>query len=124
MSVYKEALHLMAALGQRQTRIFNDACDYGIPIRNEHMDPAFAMIQQLKEMYWDADTDKREVIEFSCGTTVKLTMSFLDEWNTGKEIPCVITYTRQDIKRSLIGDLVGIITIDCEWAETALPMFK
>jgi hypothetical protein len=113
MSVYKEALYTAAELGKAQKQIFDDACDFGIPVQDEDKDRYLKLIQGLKEMY---TPKSRKVTPFSLGATVTLDFEFMDEWNTGKIVPCRITYTRQSFRQTLHGPIVGIISIDCEWA--------
>ncbi|VDM07208.1 unnamed protein product [Wuchereria bancrofti] len=116
MSVYKEAFRTMEELGRQQTQIFDDACDYGIPITKEN-DKPIQLVKQLIDQYFNPEGgDTRTITQFNLGVTITIRMTFIDEWNTGKEIPCTITYTRQPLKRTRFGTLKGILEIDCEWA--------
>lgn len=114
MSVYKEALIAVQKLNKMQKQIFDDAADFGIPVKSE-TDPAFQIIRNLKEQYFDKETDTETFVAFGqnneCKTkTLKMTMC--DEWNTRKEFQITIDYTRQSFKRTLHGPIIGIISID------------
>ena len=78
MSVYKEFYYALNELSTGAKQIWPDSADYGTPTKKgDRMWKA----AQAAARYFDPQTDKREVINYHTGTTVKLNITVYNEWD-------------------------------------------
>jgi hypothetical protein len=121
MGVFKEAMYFTAEIVKQQKQIYNDACDYGVPIKSLS-DPAIKMSQQLIEMYGEK-TDYRNVDKYLTGKTVTRELTMIDEYGDGSEFKMRIVYTtvtnnKNTHPSSLVGKIIGILTIESpKWTD-------
>lgn len=73
MSVYKEGFYILKQFNSQSTRVFNDACDVGSPIKQNSAE--WGMLKQLVEWYKDENVAIKRT-DHSCTTTISL----FDEW--------------------------------------------
>jgi len=92
MSVFKEAMYITQELSDMQTQVYDDACDYGIPVYSFTDDKSVQMVKQLVDMYFCPESDTREVIRYDTGKTVRVTIEMIEEWQSKKSFPVIIEY--------------------------------
>jgi|19_taG_2_1085344.scaffolds.fasta_scaffold218576_1 hypothetical protein len=90
MSVYKEIVIGLEKIQRESKQIYNDACDYGVPVMDEANDPLMNQIQGLIDQY-GFEVEKNAELK-----QVTIKAEWLDEWNGGGEESCDIIYTRID----------------------------
>lgn len=118
MSVYKEAMYAVRELKPQQKRIYPDACDYGIPIK-DFSDPAILAVQNLIAQYFSPEFDSRKEEQYETGATVTVRMIMCDEFGSGEEFTLTVTLTTiKGGSRTRFGNIVGILEIDDQdvWA--------
>jgi hypothetical protein len=112
MSVFKEAMYAVRQLKPQQTRIYEDACDYGIPIKTLN-DPALRLAKGLIEQYFVKGEDTRKVEHYSTGATVTVKLGMVDEFGDGHEFPLEITYvSMRTSTNTRFGKIIGYLYID------------
>ena len=115
MSVYKEAMHWTAMIDEKQVQLYNDACDYAVPVTDEQNSEELQLVKNLKELY--GRTAERKVRKNALGETVTLELTFLDEFGDGSEVPCKITYQRFSTPQKVDAvdeKIVGALEITCD----------
>ena len=78
MSVYKEAYHALNEIQSQEIRIYDDACDFGVPVRKN--DSNWKLSKWLFSMYGDKTT--RQQHNYSSGKNVYSFITVIDEWDT------------------------------------------
>ena len=91
MSVYKEGYYAIKLITNNSKRIFDDAADYGCPVKKG--DGIWMWVKQLVEWYRVRDVNTRVVTKYPTGTTVSEEVELIDEWNCGNEERFKVTYT-------------------------------
>lgn len=81
MSVYKEAYFILAAIATRSHRIYEDACDFGAPVKIG--DPLWNNLKYLASFMVEGT---REENRYSTGRSVSMDIELMDEWG-GQEHP-------------------------------------
>jgi len=82
MSVYKEGFYAINEIKKSQIQIFNDSCDFGVPVRKG--DRIWNLAKQLSDCYGDKNT--RKANSYSTGKSVDITVTVIDEWAVSDEI--------------------------------------
>lgn len=81
MAVYREAFHIKAQIEKQSTQIFNDAADFGAPVK--HGDYLWKATNQLASWYGDKET--RNEARYSTGRSVSIEVTMIDEWAVSDE---------------------------------------
>ena len=81
MSVYKEGYIITEQLQNSALRIFNDACDYGTPVKVG--DENWNNVRQLFDFY--GEKESRKVQRYATGTTASFDFTLIDEWAVSDE---------------------------------------
>ena len=81
MAVYREGYHAVQKLQSQSIRIYDDACDYGVPVRKN--DRNWKLATMLFEMYGDKET--RQQHNYSTGKSVYSFVELIDEWAVSDE---------------------------------------
>jgi len=92
MSVYKEGYCIVDQIHKRSKQIYPDACDYGA--LTQIGDELWKMVKQLIEWYGLPET--RSQVDYGSNNeyhTLEVIVELMDEWNTGRIEPFLITYT-------------------------------
>ena len=82
MAVYREGYAIIEDIQKNSERVFNDACDYGAPVKKG--DARWNAVQQLIEWYgkeWDYKTEDEKafpVVRTNDSTATKVKL--IDEW--------------------------------------------
>lgn len=114
MSVYKEAMYCVATIVKQQKQIYNDAADYGVPIKTLK-DPIFNSVNQLIDQYGDKN-DYRHVDHYLTGKTVTRELTMIDEFGDGRQFKIRLIYCTVKSKKndpsSLVGPIIGILSLE------------
>lgn len=122
MAVYREAMTWTAELNEMTTHLEEGATGTAIPVLDKENNEAIKLVKMLTEAYcYDRSVkNSKHLIE------VTLQFTFIDEFDTGEDVPCTIKYIQLrepqpwvsiDNPKSL--PMLGFITIDCEkWFPT------
>jgi len=101
MSVYKEMGHLVKEIKSKSKRIYNDACDYGVPVYSFN-DP---IMKQISIVCKDLYNLKPETERYNTGFTQ--TFKFNGGWpavlEAGFEKAEIVYVSCQDKKTGIIG---------------------
>jgi hypothetical protein len=81
MSIYKEGYHALNEIQSQQIRIYDDACDFGVPVKKN--DSNWNLAKQLFAMYGDKTTRKQH--DYSTGSNVYSFFTLIDEWSVSDE---------------------------------------
>jgi hypothetical protein len=76
MAIYREGFHAVKTIQEQAIRIYDDACDFGVPIKKN--DANWNLAKMLFTMYGDKDT--RHQHNYSTGTNVYTFFTLIDEW--------------------------------------------
>lgn len=76
MAVFREGYQIIEQIADSSVRIFDDACDFGAPIKPG--DPLWVMLKQLIEWYGVEGT--RIENRWSTGRSVEAEIELMDEW--------------------------------------------
>ena len=110
MSVYKEIIRAHEHINKLSGRIYPDACDYGIKINSLNA----SILKEVKNLkaIWGDDPEilKEETIRYDGGFTRKLIFSIYDEWESGRPMTVIFTYTTATKRDRFIGILSSDIT--------------
>lgn len=109
MSVYKELIYAAAEVQRKSVRIFEDACDYGVPVYS-FTDSIILLVKSIIDQY----RAKVETSKYSTGATQIITVEGLDEWNTGKEFTVKFGYvtTKGVPKKMNRGGMKGYLWVE------------
>ena len=85
MSIYKEGFYALNEIQSQQIQIYDDACDYGVPVRKN--DRNWNLAKQLFESYGDKLTRKQH--DYSTGSNVYSFVTLIDEWSVSDQIKTI-----------------------------------
>jgi hypothetical protein len=95
MSVYKETALIIKQLKQAEKQIYDDACDYGVPIFSNN-DKAIGFVKQMRLMYWGSNCSE-STERYSTGATQTINIELIDEFGDGE--PFMVTFTYVHINK-------------------------
>ena len=81
MAIYREGFHAVKSLQEQAIRIYDDACDYGVPVKKN--DANWNLAKMLFNMYGDKDTRRQH--DYSTGSNVYTSFKLVDEWAVSDE---------------------------------------
>ena len=81
MAVYREGYHALNEIQSQEIQIYNDACDFGVPVRKG--DSNWNLSKMLFTMYGDRET--RQQHNYSTGKNVYSFITLIDEWAVSDE---------------------------------------
>jgi hypothetical protein len=81
MAIYREGFHAVETIQKQAIRIYDDACDFGVPVKKN--DANWNLAKMLFTMYGDKET--RQQHNYSTGTNVYTFFTLIDEWAVSDE---------------------------------------
>ena len=81
MAIYREGYHAVNEIQSQLIQIYDDACDYGVPVKKN--DRNWNLAKMLFSMYGDKLTRKQH--DYSTGTNVYSFITLIDEWAVSDE---------------------------------------
>jgi hypothetical protein len=81
MAIYREGYHAVQELKSQSIRIYDDACDYGVPVKKN--DKNWNLAGMLFKTYGDKTT--RQQHNYSTGKNVYSFVKLIDEWAVSDE---------------------------------------
>jgi hypothetical protein len=82
MAIYREGYHALEEIQSQSIRIYDDACDYGVPVRKN--DKIWKLANMLFSMYGDKQYRKQH--NYSTGKNVSTFITLIDEWSVSDEL--------------------------------------
>jgi hypothetical protein len=79
MSIHKEGYHALNVLQSQEIRIYEDACDFGVPVRKN--DSNWNLSKMLFSMHGDRDTRQQQNFINGRGRNVYSFITLIDEWS-------------------------------------------
>ena len=79
MAIYREGYHAVNEIQSQLIQIYDDACDYGVPVKKN--DKNWKLANMLFSMYGDKSTRQQN----STGKNVYSFITLIDEWSVSDE---------------------------------------
>ena len=81
MAIYREGYHALNQIQSESIQIYDDACDFGVPVRKN--DSNWKLAKMLFTMYGDKQYRKQH--NYSTGKNVSAFITLVDEWSVSDE---------------------------------------